>query len=261
MLSVTSVELNAWMAAFLFPFARIMALMATSPVLSNNAIPNRVKIGLGALLSAVISPTLGPMPAVGVGSATGLWIIAQQIVTGAALGLTMRLVFSAVEAAGDFAGMSMGLSFANFFQSNSDGATQVVARFLNFIAVLAFLSADVHLQMIAVLADTFAALPVTADPLAATGARAVAAWGGVVFSAGLSLALPVIVALLITNLALAILNRAAPQIGIFQVGFPLTLAVGMLVLELLTPNMWPFLERLFGQGLDVMMRVTLGMRG
>jgi flagellar biosynthetic protein FliR len=85
-------------------------------------------------------------------------------------------------------------------------------------------------------------------------------FGSTVFSAGLLLSLPVVVALLIANISLGILNRAAPQIGVFQIGFPLTILVGMLLLQLMIPNMIPFFMRLFDVGIDQMGRVAAGLK-
>lgn len=261
MLSVTSIQLNAWLAAFLLPFARILALLATAPVFNHAGVPARVKIGLAGMLTLIIAPTLADVPNLNVGSADGLWIMVQQIVIGVALGLTMQVVFAAVEAAGEMAGLQMGLSFATFFQPNSDGATQVLSRLLSVIASLAFLAVDGQLQVISALADTFTLVPLSAQPLAPAGARVLLQWGGTIFTAGVTLALPIIVALTIATLALGILNRAAPQIGIFQVGFPVTLAIGFLMLQLLTPNLMPFFEHLFATGLSAMMQVAQALGG
>jgi flagellar biosynthetic protein FliR len=126
--------------------------------------------------------------------------------------------------------------------------------------MLVFLVIDGHLQMISALLATFNTLPVSANILGSPGWRTLANFGSTIFSAGLLLSLPVVAALLITNLALGILNRAAPQIGVFQIGFPLTMLIGMLLLQLMTPNMIPFFARLFTVGIDQMGRVALGFR-
>jgi len=72
--------------------------------------------------------------------------------------------------------------------------------------------------------------------------------------------LPVVVALLVATLSLGILNRAAPQIGVFQVGFPVTLMVGLLLIQLMLPNMIPFFAHLFDLGVDAMGRVAGSLR-
>ena len=91
------------------------------------------------------------------------------------------------------------------------------------------------------------------------GMRTLVAWGGAIFTAGLLLSLPVVIALLVANISLGILNRAAPQIGVFQIGFSVTLMVGMLLLMLMLPNMIPFFARLIETGVDEMGRVAAAL--
>jgi flagellar biosynthesis protein FliR len=260
MFSVTYAQLNGWLTAFLWPFVRFLALVTTAPVIGHASVPARVKIGLAAFIALIVAPTLGPQPAVTVFSAAGIWILVNQFLIGVALGFTMQLVFAAIEAAGEFIGLQMGLGFATFFDPHSSGATPVLGRFLNAIAVLTFLALDGHLQVFAALAESFQLLPVSADLLHAPGWRTLATFGSAVFAMGLLLALPVVAAVLIANLALGILNRAAPQIGVFQVGFPVTMLVGLLLVQLMVPNMIPFFGRLFDTGVDMMGRVAVGFR-
>ncbi|KVH69364.1 flagellar biosynthetic protein FliR [Burkholderia ubonensis] len=260
MFSVTYAQLNAWLTAFLWPFVRMLALVAVAPVTGHASVPGRVKIGVAAFMALVVAPTLGAMPAVTVFSAQGIWIVVTQFLIGVAMGFTMQIVFAAAQAAGDAIGLSMGLGFATFFDPHASGATPVMGRFLNAVAILAFLAFDGHLQVLAALAASFQALPVSAELLHAPGWRTLAAFGATVFQMGLLLALPVVAALLIANLALGILNRAAPQVGIFQVGFPVTMLVGLLLVQLMVPNMVPFFGHLFDMGLDAMGRVLEGWR-
>ncbi|KVC78155.1 flagellar biosynthetic protein FliR [Burkholderia ubonensis] len=260
MFSVTYAQLNAWLTAFLWPFVRMLALVAVAPVTGHASVPGRVKIGVAAFMALVVAPTLGAMPAVTVFSAQGIWIVVTQFLIGVAMGFTMQIVFAAAQAAGDAIGLSMGLGFATFFDPHASGATPVMGRFLNAVAILAFLAFDGHLQVLAALAASFQALPVSAELLHAPGWRTLVAFGATVFQMGLLLALPVVAALLIANLALGILNRAAPQVGIFQVGFPVTMLVGLLLVQLMVPNMVPFFGHLFDMGLDAMGRVLGGWR-
>jgi flagellar biosynthetic protein FliR len=260
MFTVTYAQLNAWLTAFFWPFVRIAALIATAPVIGQTSVPSRVKIGLAAFLALIVAPTLGPLPQVTVFSASGIWIMVNQIVVGAALGLTMQLAFAAVDMAGAIIGLQMGLGFATFFNPGSNSSAEVVSRYLSTIAMLAFLTLDGHLQVIVSLVDSFQTVPIGAGGFGAPGFRTVAQWGSAIFSAGLLLALPIVVALLIANLSLGILNRAAPQIGVFQIGFSVTLLVGLLLLQLMLPNMIPFFARLFDMGVDEMGRVAGGLR-
>ena len=139
MFTVTYAQLNAWLTAFLWPFTRIAALVAAAPVLGHASLPARVKIGLAAFITLIVAPTLPPMPQVTVFSAAGVWILVMQLLIGAALGFAMQLVFAAVEMAGSLVGLQMGLGFATFFDPSSNASAQVIASFLNMVALLAFL--------------------------------------------------------------------------------------------------------------------------
>lgn len=260
MLTVTSAQLSAWLAAFLWPLVRIGALIASSPILGNPTFPHRAKIGLAVAITLVVSPTLGAMPQVEPGSAAGLLILAQQIVIGVAMGLTMRIIFVAVEMAGNLIGLQMGLGFATFFDPVNSAQVPVVAQFLGLLFTLVFLALNGHLLMIEVLAGSFQAFPISAQPPSAQAWKVVADWGGEIFRSGLLLALPMIAALLIANLSIGIMTRAAPQLNIFAVGFPITLAAGFMVLFVTLPYMAPLLEHLANDGLQMMMQVARAAR-
>lgn len=255
MISVTSAQLSAWLGAFIWPFFRILALVSSAPILGNPSVPVRVKVGLAVVLTLVLAPVLGSMPAVEPGSAIGLLIVAQQIVIGVAIGFTMTIIFTAVEMAGNIAGMQMGLGFASFFDPQNAAQTSVVAQFLGLLATLLFLALNGHLYMIEVLAHSFEALPVSPQPFSAAGWRALAGWGGEMFLAGLLLSMPIMAALLITNLALGIMTRAAPQLNVFSVGFPITLAAGFVVLAIALPYFVPLFDRLLNDALQMAMQV------
>lgn len=255
MISVTSAQLSAWLGAFIWPFFRILALVGSAPILGNPSIPVRVKVGFSVVLTLVLAPILGGMPAVEPGSAIGLLILAQQIVIGVAIGFTMRMIFTAVEMAGNIAGMQMGLGFATFFDPQNAAQVPVVGQLLGLLATLLFLAMNGHLYVIEVLVQSFQVLPVSPPPFSATGWRVLAGWGGEIFLAGLLLAMPIMAALLITNLALGIMTRAAPQLNVFSVGFPITLAAGFVVLAIILPYFVPWFDRLIHDALEMTMQI------
>ena len=251
MISVTSAQLDVWLATLIFPLTRILAMIASSPVFGNKQVPARVKIGLSVLLAIIIAPTIGEMPQAPVGSPQGLLIMVQQIIIGIAMGFTMRLIFTAVEMAGELAGLQMGLGFASFYDPLNSAYTPIVARWLGMIAVLAFLTLNGHLYMLAAMAKSFQTLPI-GEALSAGGLNTVAGWGANIFAYALQMSLPIVAALLITNIALGILTRAAPQLNLFAVGFPITLAIGFFMLALSIPYIIPLLDRLIQEGLGTM---------
>lgn len=252
MFSITTEQLNSWLTTFIWPLARILALISAAPLFGSSNIPIQVKLGLSILLTILIAPLLSPLPQINPSSGAGLIILLQQIIIGLAMGFSLRIVFSAVEMAGEITGLQMGLGFATFFDPQQSSQVQLVGRFYGLLAILLFLAIDGHLQIIAILAQSFTTLPIGADGIDSISFTVLVSWGAKIFTFGLHLALPVLAALLITNLALGILTRAAPQLNIFAVGFPLTLGIGLLVMSWALPYFTPILTQLFGESFAIM---------
>lgn len=249
MLSITAAQLDGWLAALMFPLARLLGLVASAPLLSNRAVSARIRLGVGLAAAMAILPALPPMPPVPTDSWLALGLLAQQALIGIAIGFMMRLMFAAVDIAGEMIGLQMGLSFAVFFNPQTGGQSSVVAEFLGLLTLLIFLSLDGHLMLINILVISFEWLPVGAGTNE-SGWLLIARYAAVMFSSGVLLALPMIATLLITNIALGVLTRAAPQLNLFAVGFPVTLTVGMAVLFISLSFFAPVLQRLFEIGFD-----------
>jgi flagellar biosynthetic protein FliR len=250
MITLTTLQLNAWIAGLLWPLTRILGLVAAAPVFGNASVPVSIKVALGVLLAAIMAPAVPALPAADPMSWAGLLILVQELLIGLAMGLAMRLVFAAVEFAGEVASSTMGFSFASFFDPGTRGRSSAISQFLALVATMAFLAVNAHLTLLEALAESFVTLPISGTPLSLGAPLELARWGGKVFSAGLQLAMPIIAALLITNIALGILTRAAPQLNLFGIGFPITLGVGFLVLSLALPYLGTPMLNLFNQGIE-----------
>ncbi|MBL8469869.1 flagellar biosynthetic protein FliR [Methyloversatilis discipulorum] len=257
MINLSAAQLDLWMAGFLFPLARIMGLIATAPILSNRAIPARIRMGFGAAMTLALIPALPPSGLV-VGSWPGLLALLQQMLIGIALGFSMRVVFTAIDLAGELIGLQMGLGFAMFYDPDNAAQSPVISEFLGLLAMLVFLSINGHLMLLAVIGNSFEWWPVGADLFPANGWMAIARWGSTIFSAGVMLALPVIAALLVVNIALAVLTRAAPTLNLFAIGFPVTLIAGFVMLLLSMPFFAPALQQLFDYGLRTVAQLAMG---
>ena len=245
MITVTTGQWSAWLAAFLWPFLRIFGLILAEPILGHTSVPRSAKVGLAIFVALVVAPVLPPMPAVGTASAVGILIGLQQLLIGVAIGFTLRIVLTGVQAAGQLIGLQMGLGFAVFFDPHSTAQPAAVGQFLGLFAILIFLSMDGHVLVITALARSFATVPISTEPVPPLGWRLLAEWGGEIFRTGLLISLPVVAALLIANIAMGIMTRAAPQLNIFAVGFPLTLGVGFFALWLAVPFIGPEIASLF----------------
>jgi flagellar biosynthetic protein FliR len=255
MISFTSAELYAWIGGVIWPLTRILALVAAMPVFGNTGVPATIKLTLGVLLASIVAPTLPVVPDVDPMSWAGLLILAQEMLIGTAMGFAMRLVFAAIEFSGEVASQTMGLSFASFFDPNTSARTSAISQFLALIATLAFLATNAHLVMLEALVESFYTLPISASPMSLAAPLEMVRWGSRIFSAGLQIAMPIIATLLVTNIALAILTRAAPQLNLFGIGFPITLGAGFLVISLTLPYLNTPLQNLFNQGIEAGRRI------
>lgn len=256
MISVTSAQLELWISAFFWPFFRILALITTAPFFGARGIPASVKIGLALVMTVLVAPVIGPVPNVAPASAAGLFILGQQVMIGLAMGIALRIVFSAIEMAGHIMGLQMGLGFATFFDPQNSAQIPVMGQFLGLVAMLFFLAINGHLMVVTALVESFTVLPVGLHPISSQGWYTLVLWGAEIFRAGVLISLPVVAVLMMTNVALAVLTRAAPQLNIFAVGFPLTLGVGFVVIGLSLGYFLPLFSGMFETSVQMMMKIV-----
>ena len=258
MLIFNSAEVNAWIALVFYPLVRVLGFFVTAPLFNNLATPVRVRLISGIAVTFGILPLIPPFPIVDMNSGTGLWLLAREMGVGIAMGFAMRIVFAALLMAGEQIGFQMGLGFAVFYSPQNSSQTPVVSEYLSLITTLIFLSINGHLMLVSTLAQSFQAIPISVQALPANAWSNLVLFGSKIFSAGLLFALPVSVALLITNLALGILTRAAPQLNLFAIGFPITLVAGFAILSLSLSYFTPPLQALFEEALQMMLGFTPG---
>ena len=253
MISLTTADINAWIVAYFFPLARILALLTAAPPFSNVGMSRRIRLIFGLAIAAAIVPSLPAIPVIEPASGIGLLILAQQMIIGFAMGFSLRLVFSAIDLGGTMISNQMGLGFATAFDPQSGSQTAVIPEFIGMLALLVFLGINGHRMIIATLAKSFTVLPIATTTIGNASWLNIANAGGMIFSSGVLLALPVVVALLITNIGVGILGRVAPQLNIIAIGFPITMLVGFTALLVgMTYLSAPFLQ-LFDYGLQSMM--------
>lgn len=252
MISIGSAQLDAWLGLFIFPLTRILGLLATMPVVNNAALPVRVRLVMGLAIAMALAPTLAPPPPVAAGSWLGLAMIGEQLLIGVMMGFALRIALAALDVTGELIGLQMGLSFATFFDPGSSGLTPVMTQFLGFLTAMIFLAMNGHLLAFSLLAESFVLLPVSATPFHAVALWSIVSAATMMFSLGVMLALPLIAALLVTNISLGVLSRVAPALNLFAVGFPVTLALGFIVLWLTLPYIGAAMESVFSQGFAVL---------
>ncbi len=248
MLTFTESDVLAWVSPLLWPFLRVLALFGALPVLSQRAVPVRLRIALSALIVLCAQVGLPTMPVIALDSSTAFLLVVQQLLIGFSLGFAVRIVFAAVEFAGEIVGLQMGLNFAGFFDPATGGQATAVSRFFGVTVSWLFMVINGHLLVVMAVVRSFHAFPVSSEPFAFLKATQPQTWGSEIFQLGLWISLPMIAMLLFTNLVLGVISRVAPQMNIYAIGFPVTLSIGLIGLLLTLPMMeMPFtmaLERM-----------------
>lgn len=241
----------AWLSPVLWPFLRILAVFTAAPVFSSRAFPVRARIALAFLIALATQDGMPPAPLIGLNDA-GVWgVVVQQVGIGLALGFAVRVVFAAVELAGEVIGFQMGLNFAAFFDPSLNSQSSAVARFFGQMTALMFVVMNGHLMVLMAVNKSFVAFPVDQNFLQALGTMKLYQLGTDLFASALWMALPMVGMLMFVNLALGIISRVAPQMNIFAVGFPITLVVGLIGIAYTLPMLdQPFLA-LMGRVIDI----------
>lgn len=260
MFTLNSADLELLVAMFLFPLVRILAWLATDPLLGNRAVPVSIRVAAGVALTLAIAPILPPAPPVALVSAAGAMTLLQQMAVGMALGYSMRILFAGIEFAGSIMGLQMGLSLATLYDPVNGAQTPVISQVVSVAATLILFAANGHHLVIAALAGSFDSIPVS-TALSGAGFAQLMHWAGALFGVGLQISLPVTAALITANLSIGMMTRAAPQLNIFAIGFPITLSAGFIVLYLSLAYLPATLDRFWGQALSSGIKAMSGMTG
>lgn len=245
MVQITTDQLMNWVVAFMWPLARILGLFSSAPLFSISNFPMTARVGMALAITFLVSPVLPPHAPIDPFSFTGFASLVHQFIIGIMVGFVMRIFFTAIEMMGDLIGLSMGMSFASIYNPQTQAQTQVISQFFSMILILLFINADLHLLVLDALIQSFYTVPLDQENLNVRGFKEMAFLGAKIFSIGLQLSMPIVTALLITNIALGVLTKAAPQLNLFGIGFPVTMAVGLVMIFISLPYMMkPFLKSL-----------------
>ena len=244
-------QLSAWVLSFLWPFARVAAMISAAPLTGARTLPARVRLVFALVLTWVIHPLVGPVPDLDPLSPAGILVVGNQILIGAAMGLALQVAFNALLIGGHIIGSSMGLGFASIIDPQNGVQLPLVSQFYFLIGALVFLALGGHLMIVEVTARSFDTLPVSTSGLAPDMLLGLALWSGLMFSEGMRRALPVVSVILLINLSLGVATRAAPQLNIFALGFSITLMLGLVGMLLTLGNLGPLFTNVLDQGFQM----------
>lgn len=251
MISVTEAQLAAWISPIFWPFLRTLAVFTAAPVFSSRSISIRAKVALAFFVALAAQASLQDLPTIGFNDPQALGLVIQQVGVGLAIGFAVRVVFTAVELAGEVVGFQMGLNFAAFFDPTIGAQSSAVARFFGQMTSLLFLAMNGHLMVLFAITRSFKSFPVDQNFLETLARMKLQRLGADLFASALWIALPMVGMLMFANLALGIVSRVAPQMNIFAVGFPITLVIGLISIAVTLPMLdQPFMV-LLERSIDV----------
>ena len=223
-------DLTQLAPAYLPVLCRVGAMLAIAPPFASPAVPRRVRALLAMGLTIGLLPAVAQRDAATM-SSTGQWVLALggEMLIGLAMGLALAMVFAAVSIAGDLVAAQLGLSLPQAYDPRTaDGAQgTVMAQAFWLIAAVVFFAVNGHHAMLRGLSASFAAVP------AMTGLQAAATTGllvGLLQSAtalAIQIAAPVFVATLVADLAMGMVARTIPQLGVMTAGLTVRAIAGM----------------------------------
>jgi len=227
--------------SFLVLVSRIGGIVAAFPMLGGRTVPAQIKIALVVMLGIALSPLirLPPMSQDAIEMTAGL---ASELLIGLVIGLAVRLLFGALEVAGDLLGTQIGFGAVQLFDPMTSQQSSLLSEYFRIIASLVFLSLNAHMIVVAAIVSSYDAIPPFGARLSPALGEEVLQLSQQMFMVALQLSAPVLVATILINVLLAMLGRAVAQINVFVLSFPLTIAVGLLVLGLALPYTVSLLE-------------------
>lgn len=254
-------QLTVWLSALWWPLCRVIAMLAAAPTIGDAGVPMPMRALLALVLAVVLMPVSQSTAAhVPIFSMQGVLAAAEQAILGLAMGLTFHLAMAVIGVLGFLLSSQLGLAMAVLNDPINGSSSDVVGAMLNVLCVLAFFGMDGHLLFTAVLGESFRAWPVGAglSLLTLQNLAYNLAW---VFSAALLLALPVVAATLVVQLGMGFLNRVAPALNLFSLGYALVTLFGLFMLTRMLAQVPAHYLRMTRQLLRMLEQGMRGMPG
>jgi flagellar biosynthetic protein FliR len=248
-------QATAFVGSLMWPFMRIGAMLMAMPVLGTRMMPTRIKVITTFVISVFVLPLLPAVPEVEALSLPGLFISVQQILIGFAMGFTLQLIFGALMIAGEAIAMSMGLGFASMVDPNNGVSVPVISQLLVIMGTLLFLALGGHLMLIQLVVNSFQSLPISPTGVERESFWAIANWGSQMFMGAIWIAIPALISMLVVTISLGVMTRAAPQLNIFSVGFPITMFLGFIILMLILPGVLPRFHQMMLEAMQLSQRI------
>ncbi|MGQ9569996.1 MAG: flagellar biosynthetic protein FliR [Thermodesulfovibrionales bacterium] len=248
-------NLSRYLYTFLLILLRSGIVISLLPFFGSKNFPSQFKIGLAVAIAFILTPIIE----IKVTSSDIPFLVMREVIFGITLGTIARCVFTGIEMAGHFASNAIGLSISSIFDPEI-GQSAELAKLYGIITMLIFLSLDVHHDIIYVLVKSYEWLP-SGQLIIKSLIGEIVSVTGTIFLIALKLGAPIIVAMLISHLLLGFLYKAAPQMNIFFVGFPVYIFIGFIVILISIPLLANLISGYLGGIKDELIRIIYIARG
>jgi flagellar biosynthetic protein FliR len=248
-------QLWLWMVAMIRPGAAFLV----APIFGASFVPIQLRLIVALAIGIpALAGTDFVLPADGLATFEGFLLVAGEVLAGLALGFAVQIGFSAALIAGETIGNTMGLGFASLVDPSSGHSAPALGQFLTILGTFLFLAIGGHLALAATIVESYRALPPGAAWMSSESIWGLVLFGGTLFAAGLSIALPVGSALVLVQIVMGVLARSAPSLNLFAVGFPAALLSGLVLLAMAAPVMGDGIVAVIQQGLEQARLMALG---
>lgn len=241
---------------FLICLARVLAIFSALPVFQGKQIPPQVKVGIGFGTALLLFPLMAPYtPDFTLTLPEFALILVNEVLIGMLLGLAARLVFTSISFAYTVIGYQMGFAAANIFDPQTTQQLSLMSQFANVIAILIFLSLDIHHLFFHIMVDSYRIFPPGMINISGDAIPLVLEMTAQMFVLAVQISAPVLALLLVSNMVLGLLSRVFPQLNVFMLSFPINIALALFIIALTLHIMPIIISREFDTVIENFIRI------
>lgn len=229
-MSISLDQLFSFVGDLLWNTLRVAGFFMVVPIFGNQLVSPRIRVALSIAAGIALTPVMGDVPPISQFDLGLMVELMLQLLMAMGLGFTAVIFFQLFVIAGQFIGMQMGLGFAAMVDPGNGVQVTVWSQFFLMLVTLSFLALNGHLVLFEVLVTGFKMFPSGMELSFSEFAARIARMGGWMFVGGVLLAIPAVVSLLIVNMSFGVMNRSAPQLNVFSLGFPFSLLFGLVII-------------------------------
>jgi len=234
---------------FLLIFSRVVSVLWLLPIFSSKAVSVPFKAGLSLLIAYLLFDSIGVDRSFSNDPYFLFLFVIKEAFIGLSIGFFVRVLFTAVNVAGEIISIQSGFSFARFMDPLSMTQVTVIEQLKNLLAMMLFLAMDAHHILVRAIVASFRDVPIGSVTIQQSFFQYLITVSGRIFVTGFKIGAPIIVTLMFVEIALGMLSRMIPQINIFIEGVPLKILVTLIMFSFSLGVIVPVIVNMFS-GMD-----------